>query len=71
MKQYVSFIDGLPLIVKAILALPGIDGIVYGLYRIGKGKLVIGILWIIFGFFILWVIDMYTIIVKGKITFQV
>jgi hypothetical protein len=69
MKQYVSFIDGLPLILRVILALPGLDGIVYGLYRIGKGKLIAGIVWILCGTFILWVIDMYTIIVKGKVTF--
>jgi hypothetical protein len=71
MKQYVGFIDGLPLVVKAVLALPGIDGLVYGLYRICKGRLIVGILWILGGATILWILDMYTIIVKGKISILV
>ena len=32
MKEYVKLIDGLPLILKVILALPGLDNIVYGIY---------------------------------------
>lgn len=71
MKDYVKLIDGLPWIVRLILALPGIDGIVYGIYRIAKGKLIIGLLWIILGFAILWIIDMVTIIRNGKVTFLV
>ncbi|MBN2696697.1 MAG: hypothetical protein JXR38_04075 [Bacilli bacterium] len=69
MKQYVSFIDGLPLILKVILALPGLDGIFYGIYRIAKGRLLIGILWIILGFAILWIIDIVTVLMNGKVTF--
>jgi hypothetical protein len=69
MKEYVKLIDGLPLIVRIILALPGIDGIVYGLYRIAKGRLIIGLLWIFLGFAILWIIDLVTIILNGKVTF--
>ena len=71
MKEYVKFIDGLPWIVKLILALPGFDGIFYGIYRIAKGKLIIGILWIICGFVILWIIDLYHVITKGKVNFLV
>jgi hypothetical protein len=69
MKEYVSFIDGLPYIVKIILALPGFDGIFYGIYRIAKGKLIIGILWIVLGFAILWIIDLVSVILNGKVTF--
>ncbi|MBN2835166.1 MAG: hypothetical protein JXR48_09390 [Candidatus Delongbacteria bacterium] len=69
MKEYVSFIDGLPYIVKIILALPGFDGIFYGIYRIAKGKLIIGILWIVLGFAILWIIDLISVILNGKVTF--
>ncbi|MGI6393014.1 MAG: hypothetical protein ACOX16_05425 [Candidatus Izemoplasmatales bacterium] len=68
MKGYVKFIDGLPLILKVILALPGLDGIFYGIYRIAKGRVIIGILWIILGFAILWIIDIITIILNGKVT---
>ncbi len=69
MKEYVSFIDGLPLILRLILAFPGLDGIVYGIYRIAKGRIIIGLLWIFLGFAILWIIDIITILLNGKVTF--
>lgn len=68
LKEYVKFIDGLPLILKVILALPGLDGIFYGIYRICKGRLIIGIIWIILGIPLLWIIDIVTIILNGKVT---
>jgi hypothetical protein len=68
LKEYVKFIDGLPLILKVILALPGLDGIFYGIYRICKGRIIIGILWIVLGIAILWIIDIITIILNGKVT---
>ncbi|HOP57042.1 MAG TPA: hypothetical protein PLH02_01535 [Bacillota bacterium] len=71
MKEYVRTIDGLPLIIKVILALPFIDGIIYGIYRIAKGRLIIGILWIIFGACILWLVDLISILLKGKVVFLV
>lgn len=69
MKKYVKFINDLPFILKVILALPGLDGVFYGLYRIGKGKVIAGLIWILFGFVIFWIIDLYTLFTKGKITF--
>jgi hypothetical protein len=69
MKEYVKFIDDLPYIMKIILALPGLDGVFYGIYRIAKGRLLIGILWIILGFAILWIIDLVSVILNGKVTF--
>lgn len=69
MKAWVKFLDDLPLIGKIIFALPGIDGIAYGLYRIGKGRLIVGLLWIFLGFAILWIIDLVTIILNGKVSF--
>jgi len=71
MKNYVKFIDGLPFILRVILALPGLDGIFYGIYRIAKGRLIIGILWIVLGFAILWIIDLYTLFTDKKVTFLV
>lgn len=68
MKEYVKFMDGLPLILKVILALPGLDGIFYGIYRIAKGRLIVGLLWIFLGFAILWIIDIITIVLNGKVT---
>ncbi len=76
MKEYVRFIDGLPWIIRVILALPGIDGIAYGIYRIAKGldkkdntMLFVGILWLFLGFAIFWIIDLFQVIFTGKVTF--
>ena len=71
MKEYIKFIDGLPFIVRVILALPVLDGIFYGIYRIAKGNLIVGILWIIFGSVILWIIDIFHVITEGKVKFLV
>lgn len=66
MKGYVKFIDGLPKILKVILAFPGLDGIFYGLYRIGKGKILEGILWFFIGTFIGWIFDIIWLITKNQ-----
>ena len=66
MKSYVKTIDGLPLIVKILLALPVINGIVFGIYRICKGHVIAGILWFFLGSTILWIVDLITIITSGK-----
>jgi len=71
MKDIVKFIDGLPLLLKVVLALPGIDGIAYGIYRIAKGRIIIGILWIVLGFAILWIIDLVSVLLYGKVKFLV
>ncbi len=75
MKDIVIAFDNLPWIVKLILALPFIDGIAYGIYRIAKGIdqnrpgiLVAGIIWLVFGWALLWIIDLFTVIVNGKVT---
>ncbi len=70
-NSYVKFIDELPKILKIVLALPGLDGIFYGIYRICKGRLIAGILWIVLGFAILWIIDIITIVLHDKVTFFV
>ncbi|XMB71570.1 hypothetical protein RJI07_05485 [Mycoplasmatota bacterium WC30] len=69
MKEYIKFIDGLPKILKIILALPALDGIFYGIYRIAKGRVIIGIIWIFVGAFILWIIDIYHLVTTGKVKF--
>ncbi len=75
MKDLVKAFDNLHWIVKLILALPGIDGIAWGIYRIAKGVskkdttlIIIGILWIFLGFAVLWIVDMVTIILYKKPT---
>lgn len=76
MKSYIKAIDGADWIVKLILALPVLDGIVYGLYRLFKGiekndilMIVVGLIWIFAGATILWVIDIITVLVNKKVTF--
>ncbi len=71
---FVSAIDGLPWIVKIILCLPILNW-VYGIYRIVKGlstndtlMWIIGILWIIPGSVICWLIDLICTIVYKKPT---
>lgn len=71
MKAYVKFIDDLPFILRLILAFPGLDGIVYGIYRIAKGHLIAGLIWIFVGTFITWVLDIYSLLTAGKVTFFV
>ena len=68
MKDIIKAIDNLPLIVKLILALPGL-AIVWAIYRIIKGvatkdtfTLIIGIIWVIGGCTITWVFDLVTTI---------
>ena len=69
---FVKVMDDLPWIVKIILCIPALD-IIWGIYRIIKGAsqgnmlmLVFGILWIIPGAVICWLIDLITTIFAGK-----
>ncbi len=75
MKEFVKFLDDLPLIVKIILALPGLDGLVWGLYRLFKGILknnivtiIAGIIWIFGGIVLLWIVDLYTLVTSNKVS---
>jgi TM2 domain-containing membrane protein YozV len=63
-------IDKLSWVVKIILTL-FFDPLVQGINRILRGKVIIGILWIItIGIFgIGWLIDIITVIIKKDITF--
>jgi len=71
MKEIVKTLDKLDLIVKIILALPILDGIVWGIYRIAKGKLILGIIWIFFGGVIGWIIDIFSLLTTKKISYFV
>lgn len=72
-KNYISFYEGLPAIVKFILALFfNIPSAIYRLCLSIKAKSFLGIVLAIIllctgGFAILWVIDLLTIIFKNKI----
>lgn len=61
---YCAAIDKLPWILRLIFALPVLDGIIYGIYRICSGvasgsvlKIIMGIVWIFVGAAIFWIID--------------
>lgn len=69
---FVKWMDNLPLWAKIVLALPVLD-IVWAVYRIVKGAvkgnlaiLLGGILWLILGWAILWIIDIISIAVSKK-----
>ena len=74
MKDYIKALDDCNIIIKILLALPFIDGLVYGLYRIFKGlvtnntlTVVLGIIWIILGTTIGAIIDIISIVMYGKV----
>lgn len=71
--KFVKAIDNLPWIVKLLLCLPIVD-IIWAIYRIVKGVakgnvllIVAGILWIVLGAAILWLIDLICIIIFKNI----
>ena len=73
MNELVKSMDGLPKIVKVILALPVLD-IVWAIYRLCKSisknsvvGIVLAVLMLIFCPVILWVVDIITIIVSDKV----
>lgn len=70
--KFVQWMDDLPFIGKVLLCLPLLD-LSWGIYRIVKGAelkntglLVVGIIWIVLGWNILWVIDIVTTLLMGK-----
>lgn len=71
--KFVKAIDNLPWIVKLLLCLPIVD-IIWAIYRIVKGVakgnailIIAGILWIVLGAVILWLIDLICIIIFKNI----
>ena len=70
MTAYRKWLDSLPFIVRVILALPALDGIFYGVYRICKGdtpNLILGIVWIFAGTAITWIIDLVFLLLGKNI----
>jgi len=77
MKSYIKTFDELPFALKIIFALPGLD-FLWGIYRLLKGLdkknntlIIAGIVWIVLGWGILWIIDLVTIILNKKPTILV
>ena len=72
MNDFRQSIDNLPLIVKIILALPFIDGIIYGIYRIFRGDtiaVILGVVWIFIGSTVGWILDI-VFLALGKPVFE-
>ena len=70
MKEMIKWFENAPVWLKLIFALPGLD-IIWAIFRIVKGAvkgkvglIIIGILWIILGWAILWIVDIISIILK-------
>ena len=68
----IEAIDNLPLILKVIFCIPCLD-IIWAIYRIIKGVetnsvllIVVGVLWIIPGGAICWVVDLITFLLNGS-----
>lgn len=73
MKSLIKSIDNLPLIVKIILALPILD-IVWVVYRLIRSivhnnvlGIVLAVLLIVIGLPFLWLVDIITLLVLGKV----
>ncbi len=69
---FVAAMDNLPWIVKLILCIPVLD-IVWAIYRIVKGAaegkaltILVGVLWIIPGSVICWLVDLISTIIFGR-----
>ena len=70
MAEFRKALEVLPRWLKIILALPGIDGIVWGIYRICRGdtpNLILGIVWIFIGAAIGWIVDIICLLTKGAV----
>lgn len=73
MKDLIKTFDDLPLIVKVILCIPMLD-IVWSVYKICRSVdksnvigIVLGVLTIFPGAFFIWLIDLVTLLVGGKV----
>lgn len=73
MKNYVAWMDKQSKLVKVIFALPVIN-LLWAIYRIFKSVseknvlgIVLGILLLIFGFVIIWILDIITLILYNKV----
>lgn len=72
MNEFRKAIDELPLIIKIILALPFIDGLLYGIYRICRGDtvaIILGVVWIFIGSTVGWILDII-FLALGKPVFE-
>lgn len=72
MKDFIKWMDELPLILKFVFALPALD-IVWGVYRIIRAyneksqiDLIVWIVLVVVGIPFMWLVDMIFILLNGK-----
>jgi NhaP-type Na+/H+ and K+/H+ antiporter len=70
MKDYVKFIDGLPWIAKILVAL-FLGPLAFGIYRIAKGKVILGLLCIFIFFWVFVWVDLISILLNKKLVWLV
>lgn len=65
-----KWFENAPLWLKLVFALPGLD-IIWAIYRVVKGVtkrdfglVLIGVIWIVLGWAILWIVDIVSIIIN-------
>lgn len=73
MNDLIKTFDDLPLIVKVILCIPMLD-IIWSIYKICRSVsksnvlgIILGILTIFPGAFFIWIIDLVTVLLNGKV----
>ena len=73
MKSFIKAIDDLPTLVKLILALPGLD-IVWVIYRLLRSLVknnilgvIVAVVAIVVGLPWLWLVDIFCILLNGKV----
>lgn len=67
MNALEQWFDDLPMVLKIIFALPVLDGLTWGLYRIARGRWVLGVFWMIVGGVFLWPFDLIALLVFGRV----
>lgn len=63
-EKYLSWIRSKSDLVHILCALPLVDGVFYGLYRIAKGHYFSGVVWFVFGAVIGWIFDLAALFFK-------
>jgi len=66
--EFVRAFDKLDVVIKLLLTI-FFDPIVGGIYRLAKGRILAGLLWLFTGFFCIgWIIDIITVAQHNKYT---
>lgn len=70
MKDYIKFVDGLPFIVQLLVAF-FLGPLVYGIYRIAKGNVILGLVCIFLLAPLFWIIDLVSVLLNKKLVWLV